>query len=277
MLYLILAILSSAAVSLLMRFASRRGSSMSLLACNYVMCTLLSLLFTGGAAVDPAAPGLPLTLGLGVVNGALYLGGFVLLQWNVGRSGVVLPATFMKLGVLVPTILAITVFRETPRVTQLLGVAAAVAAILLLHEPGQDRGKAGLGGLILLMLCGGTADAMSKVYEQYGSPLLRNQFLLYTFLSALVMCLALCLIRRERITLADVGMGLMLGVPNYLSSRFLLLSLSSLPGVVAYPFFSVGTILMVAAAGMLLFREYPGRRKLLALSVILLSLVLLNL
>ena len=91
------------------------------------------------------------------------------------------------------------------------------------------------------------------------------------------MCAALCLILRERITLADVGMGLLLGVPNYLSSRFLLLSLGSLPGVLAYPFFSVGTILIVAAAGMLLFKERPGRRKLTALGVILLSLVLLNL
>jgi len=40
----------------------------------------------------------------------LYLGSFMLLRWNIRKNGVVLPATFMKLGVLVPTVLSVTVF-----------------------------------------------------------------------------------------------------------------------------------------------------------------------
>ena len=71
--------------------------------------------------------------------------------------------------------------------------------------------------------------------------------------------------------------GLAIGVPNYMSARFLLLSLTTLPGVVVYPSFSVGVIIAVALVGVLCFREKLSRRKLIALGMILAALVLLNL
>ena len=91
-----------------------------------------------------------------------------------------------------------------------------------------------------------------------------------------MLCTALALIRGERPTLADAGFGLLLGIPNYYSARFLLLSLSNVPAVVAYPTYSVGTIVMVTLAGRALFGERLSRRQMLAMGVILVSLVLLN-
>ena len=76
---------------------------------------------------------------------------------------------------------------------------------------------------------------------------------------------------------ADVLFGLAIGVPNYFSARFLLLSLGKVPAVVAYPSFSVGTIILVALAGVMLFREKISKRKAAALGIILISLALLNL
>lgn len=277
MIYLILAILASMLVSVTMRLSeSRTEGGVSKLAVNYLMCTLLSVLYAGTTDFVPHAEGIGYALALGAVSGALYLGSFMLLQWNIGVNGVVLPATFMKLGVVVPTILAVILFGETPRLAQVLGVLGAIAAIVLIQmEKGKSRAKNTLG-LIVLWLGGGVTDTMAKFYDAWGSPALENHYLLYTFAVALVLCTALALIRRERPTLADAGFGLLLGIPNYYSARFLLLSLSNVPAVVAYPTYSVGTIVMVTLAGRALFGERLSRRQMLAMGVILVSLVLLN-
>ena len=277
MIYLILAIVSSMLVSVTMRLSGGYvKNNISMLAVNYCMCSLLSMLFAGTADFFPVMEGIGFAGLLGVISGALYLGSFVLLQWNIRVNGVVLPATFMKLGVLVPTVLSIVLFGEKPGAAQLMGMAGAVCAILLIGlDKGQSRAKSS-AGLVILLLGGGLTDAMSKFYEVWGAPAAEDHFLLYTFAVALLLCAALALARGQRLTAADAGFGLLIGVPNYFSARFLLLSLSSVPAVAAYPTYSVGTIVLVTLMGALLFSERLSRRQGLAMGIILVSLALLN-
>jgi len=277
MLYLLLAILSSAVLSAIMRVSERYcRNEMVMLAANYVMCALASAAYAGGIGLPADATGLGLTVGAGLVNGVLYMAGFVLLKWNIRRAGVVLPATFMKLGVLVPAMAAMLIFGEQPRAAQLIGVAVAMAAILVMQGRGGKSAAAGLPGLILLLLSGGTADTMSKVYETWGNPALKNHFLLITFLAALLLCAAMCVIRREKPALRDVLWGLMLGVPNYYSARFLLLALEEVPAVVTYPSYSAGTIVTVTLIGAMVFKEKLARHKLAALGMVVVALAMLN-
>ena len=70
--------------------------------------------------------------------------------------------------------------------------------------------------------------------------------------------------------------GLLVGIPNYFSSRFLLRSLSYVPAVIAYPTYSVATMLVITLVGVLAFREKLGRRQWAALGIILVALGLLN-
>lgn len=278
MVYLILAICASMLVSVTMRLSEGRAKGgVSKLAVNYLMCTLLSAFYAGTTDFFPQAQGLGCALSLGAISGALYLGSFMLLQWNIGVNGVVLPATFMKLGVVVPTLLAIAIFGETPRLAQVMGVLGAIAAILLIRmERGQSRVR-NAAGLIALWLGGGVTDSMAKFYDEWGSAALENHYLLYTFAVALLLCTLLTVIKKEKPSLADMGFGLLLGIPNYYSARFLLLSLSQVPAVVAYPTYSVATIVLVTLVGRAFFAERLSRRQMIAMGVILVSLVLLNL
>lgn len=277
MLYLILAMASSMLVSVLMRLSeTRRKNNVSMLAVNYFMCAVMAIAFSGSIQIFPAEPGLPVALGMGVISGVMYLASFLLLQWNISKNGVVLPATFMKLGVLVPTLMSIVVFGESPRLLQVIGFVAAIAAIFLIQGDGKKEATS-VAGLVILLLGGGLTDATSKIYEEVGPAALKDQFLLYTFGMALILCIALSLYKKQRLCGADVLFGLLIGIPNYLSSRFLLLSLSQVPAVVAYPSYSVGTIVLVTLVGVLVFKEKLSRRKLLALGIILAALALLNL
>ena len=111
MIYLLLAIISSALVSIVMRTSTNKvKGNIAMLVTNYLVCTLLAAAFAGFGNLFPAADGFGNALGLGAVNGVLYLASFVLFQVNVKRNGVVLSSTFMKLGLLVPMVLSVFLF-----------------------------------------------------------------------------------------------------------------------------------------------------------------------
>ena len=79
MLFLCLAILSSAAISLLMRLSTEKvNAKMSMLGINYLVCALLGAMYAGFDFAPAAESGFGFTVGMGAVSGLLYLGGFVL-------------------------------------------------------------------------------------------------------------------------------------------------------------------------------------------------------
>ena len=275
MIYLILAILSSMLISVLMRVSEKHAkNNVTMLAFNYLMCAVIAAFYIGGAQFTTEGAGFAAVTG--IASGALYLISFMVLQWNISKNGVVLPATFMRLGVIVPTILAVVIFGEKPGVMQIIGVLIALAAIVVIQYNKTGERSRATGGLILLLLCGGITDTTAKIYDHWGNPALESHYLLFIFIMALIMCAGVVLYKKQSVTWADAVFGMLIGIPNYFSARFLLLSLGAVPAVVAYPTYSVGTIVAITAAGLVLFREKLNRRRAIGLIMILCALVLLN-
>lgn len=277
MLNLFLAVISSALVSITMRFSETKiKNNIAMLTVNYMMCTFLSWAYTGFGSFFPQELGRHTTAIFGAVNGVLYLAGFVLLQRSIRENGVVLSSTFIKLGLLVAMVVSVVFFGERPELWQWAGFLLAVAAIVLMnYRPGE--GKAGnMAGLILLLLAGGGGDAMSKVFEELGNPAFSDHFLLITFLMALGLCLILFGVGRKPAGKWEVLFGLLIGIPNFFSAKFLLGALKDIAAVIVYPVYSVATILTVTVTGVLVFREKLERKQWLALGMILVALVLLN-
>lgn len=275
--YLLLAILCGALISVLMRLSTEKVTgSIGMLAMNYLVCTVLAAVYAGGQRVSGGMMGLSAAVCMGIFNGVLYLSGFVLLQYIIKKNGVVLASTFQKLGLLVPMVLSVCLFGEVPALWQVVGFALALAAIVLVNTGGEKSDAGKKAGLILLLLICGGADAMSKVFEQLGDPRWSEYFLLITFATATLLCFALMVSKRERLGKWEILFGLILGIPNYFSARFLLRALNHVAAVVVYPTFSVGVILAVTAAGVCLFKERLSKRQWIAVSMILIALVLLN-
>lgn len=277
MIYLLLAICSSAAIAVIMRIsADKVKANISMLAANYVVCTFLGAAYAGFSVVPTKTEGFPVAVGLGVIGGFLYMGGFVLLQRNTAKNGIVLSQIFMKLGLLVPIAVSVLFFKEIPTWLQVIGFCIAVIAIILINLK-RDVKSAGFSiGLILLLLVGGGGDAMAKFFEVLGNPALDDQFLMYIFFTAFVLCLLLALGKKERPGKMDLLFGAIIGVPNFFSSKFLLGALMQLPGVVVYPTFSVGTILVVTLIGVLVFKERLVKLQWIVLIAILVALIMLN-
>ena len=288
MIYLILAIVSSSLISIFMRLSENHiKNEMGMFMANYALCAVLAVVF-----MDKATPELllgthdqHLTVILGIVTGAFFLGGFLFLKYNMKYNGIVLSSTFMKLGVLIPTIMAIVVFGEVPSVLQIVGIAIAIAAIIIINFEKEPEGADCLGEskkgnkkilLLVLLLLGGLGDSMSNIFEKLGPDSGKDGFLLLTFFTAFVITVAIVVLGKKKLCKADILFGLLVGVPNYFSARFLLASLGSLDAVIVYPTFSVGTMVVVTVVGVIAFHEKISKQKGIALGLIAVAIALLN-
>lgn len=277
--YLCLAVLSSSMVAIVMRLGTNKVRyNIGMLAVNYIVCTLLAAFYGNlQTTFDPGNPLVIRTLALGMVNGGFYLAGFLLMQTNIHKNGVVLSSIFQKLGLLVTLVLSVVVYHEVPNVLQSCGFIIAIAAIILMN---YQKGSGSVGSrtmLIVMLLVNGMAEGMSKVFkEAVMDPTLDGQFLLLTFATALVLCVILMKMRGQKVGAAELAFGALIGIPNFFCTKFLLGALERLSSVVVYPVFSVGTILVVTMTGVLAFRERLSRRQWTAVTAIMAALVLLN-
>lgn len=277
MVYLLLAIASSAMIAIIMRISARTvKANISMLAVNYLTCLLLAAVYAGFQIFSFDLPGFPVAVSMGALNGLLYLLGFVLLQYNTRNNGVVLSSVFLKLGLLVPIGLSVFLFGEIPTAVQCAGFVLAVGAVIMINYKKESSFSGAKLPLVLMLLAGGGGDAMSKVFEMYGPEAYADQFLLYTFASAFLLCVGLILGKKERPDSHALLFGVLVGIPNFFSAKFLLMALRYLPAVIVYPTFSVATILAVTLAGICLFKERLRRMQWAALAMILVALILLN-
>ncbi len=271
MIYLCLAIVSSALVSITMRYSETKSENpLALLASNYLICSMIALLYCQNYVSDAALTG------FSFVSGGFYLGSFILMQYNIQINGVLMSSTFMKLGVLVPIVASMLLFHEMPTLLQLIGLGCALASIVLLKGKSQQE-TLKLFPLIALLIGGGMTDFTSKIFEQMFVLEWKDMFLFLTFLSAMFLCFGLMVLKKQKLTKSELMYGFLIGIPNYFSARFLLLSLSSVQAIVAYPTYSIATIVLVAVLGKLLFRETLDSRQYKVLLLIFASLIFLNL
>lgn len=278
MLSLCLGILSSALVSVIMRLSGGRiKNNLGMLAMNYIVCSVLAALFCdAGQTLAFRNPDWGTALFMGGINGVMYLAGFILMQINIPRNGVVLSSIFQKLGLLVPIVISVCFYREMPSFLQGMGFLLAVAAIVLMNYRKDDAGAGFKLGLLGMLLACGMAEAMSKIFKENGAEELEPQFLLFTFVSAMTLCLLCMIAKKQRIGFSELLFGSLIAIPNFFSSKFLLGALESVPAVIVFPVFSVGTILTLTLTGVLLFRERITKQQWIAISIILVALVLLN-
>ena len=283
MLYLLLAIVSSTLITLFMRLGEGKiRNNMAMFTVNYLICVVMSRISMGNMDLFTNAEGIHVAVGLGLFSGIMYLVSFVFMQWNMRKNGVVLTSTFTKLGVLVPTIMAIVVFREQPKLMQTLGIILAIAAIIIIHFDKENDGAAkAVGGsfkiwLLLQLLVSGFTDSLANIYDKAGSAALKDHYLFYTFLAALALAVIMTFKKKVKVSKWDLIFGFIIGIPNYFSSSFLLLALQSVPAIITYPVYSVGTIVAISAASVVLFKEQISSRKRVALLIVMLALVLLN-
>src|SRR6266446_5053371 len=108
---------------------TKRPQTLGVVTVNYLVATLASLAL---ACLRGRVHYVPPTLGLGALGGVGYIVSMLLLLPAMRRSGVSISVAVLQLAILWPVAYAMLVFGEMPSPAQWVGMAAAVAALVLL-------------------------------------------------------------------------------------------------------------------------------------------------
>lgn len=281
MLYLLLAIFGTVYLAVVLKWGeARRRSRMVLMAANYFAATALA----GGYFLweHGVPPGLATVL-WGSATGLVYAVSLLLWMVVIRHAGVGASTAAMRLSVVWPALISVIVFGEGLSLWQGLGVALALSAVILLAIRSglapQALHGAGPGWLIALFVTSGLCGSFLKLFQQWGAPEQRPAYLALIFLSAGMLCWAWVAWRRwrlgERLHGPDVRDGLLFGVGNVVGNGFLLKSLETVPGSLAFPLRDSACIVIVSGIGVVVWRERPGRIGTVALAAAAAAVVLM--
>ncbi len=214
---------------------------------------------------------------VGGISGFFFFLSFTYYQKSVKENGVGLSGTFSKLGILIPMIFSIIIWREFPTGIQWVGITISLISIVMVNLSFESAKKLDVNRtIILLFIFGGMAEFSNKIYQKYALNEYKDIFLFAIFFVAFLISLLYTLKEKVKWKKRDILTGIAVGVPNLFSSYFLILSLDSLKASVAFPIFSAGGILLINIGGFLVFKEKISHKNKLAIGLIILALILMN-
>ena len=295
---LLLAVASSASLGIIFRHTGAKGyRRLVVTAANYATATIVALVLwltdlglsdatmaaegasgaaPGSLAADAAAAGLsPPAILLGAAAGVMFFLAFILYQRAVTDHGAGTAGMYGKLGVLVPMVLSIFLWRELPGDLQWLGLALALVAIVV--SQAERRIGPARPALLLLLLAMGLSEFSNKIFEYYFDDGVRSLYLAVVFGTAFVISVAFLIARGFKPKPVEVLWGVAVGVPNLFSSFFLIAALQTIPAAVAFPVFSAGSIALIVLGAWIVFRDKPQRLEWVSLALTAVALVLVNL
>jgi drug/metabolite transporter (DMT)-like permease len=265
-------------IPLVMKYAEiHKISKMVIILMNYLIASLVSGIIFLISHPDIQDLNQILLCGVfGIAAGFVYYFGLVIYQRNVQQEGVGKSTLFLKLGMILPIILSIIIFQEFPTWIQTVGLMLAIIAIIMFNGGVKNLKEISIF-LLFQLLLGGTGDFINKtvqilVLEKYSG------FYLFNVFFTAFCCSGISYLKnkpRSTFSGKNILLGTFLGIPNMLTSFFLILALGTFPAHLVFPVYNVSTIIVASILSGLCFHEIIPRKSLPAYFIALVSLVLM--
>lgn len=269
MIYLILSILMSVVIANMLKyFQQRHIPILYIFLANYFTATLLSYFlypfsFARVKVFDYTT---------GIIVGVLYLLNFIVFNRNIRKNGMSLSVAVMRVSLLIPILLSLLLLGEQVMIVNYLGIALIIITFSLL---GRIKGRSGILLLAVLFVMTGISDFGMKFYEHYGQNTI-NTYLFFLFLSAFVCNIVFIIIRKERFSYTAILFGLLLGIPNQLTSYFFMKALFTMDGAIAYPMLGAGVTIASIITDRFIWKSPISKRQILILLLLIIGIVLIN-
>ncbi len=280
MYFLILSVVCSVLVSVLLKLAPRRGIDIAqAVTWNYLAASALALLVLRPSLQSMQGAQTPWLALLGL---AVALPGiFLVLARAVREAGIVRSDVAQRLSLLLSLAAAFLLFSEPANVWKLAGLGLGLLAIVgVSARSGDTTGHGNSWGWLLAVWAGfALIDVMLKQVALAGTP--ATSALLVSFSIAFVLMLLWQLWRhytgRTRLSLRNLGYGLLLGLINFGNILFYVRAHQAMPHSPATIFagMNIGVVCLGALVGMLVFGEKTSvmNRVGLALAVLAIGLI----
>ncbi|WP_315116192.1 EamA family transporter [uncultured Clostridium sp.] len=303
MFYLLLAILCSSSIALIFKYSeSKNINRYTLTSSNYFAASSISLILILTERVpfikkpsiqafnsqfskviihnqglfSPSAS-LVWAIMCGILFGLFFFSSFIYYQKSVKDNGAGLSGAFSKMGILIPMTFSIILWKETPTVLQWFGILLSLLSITIVNISFDKKSVTKINpSLLLLFFLGGMADFSNKFFQKYALLNYKNVFLFFIFFTAFIISAIFTIRDEKKIIKRDILTGIAVGVPNFFSSFFLILSLDSLTTSVVYPVFSAGSIVFINILSYIIFKEKLMPKEKLSLGFTIISLIFIN-
>lgn len=256
--YLILSLTSSLIIAIALRGFENKGyDRVVVIASNYIVAGSLGILLSKPSGMQQGV------LPFAIVVGLLFFSTFVVYSLVIKKDGIAPAVTFGRISMAVPVFVSILFWGEHPSYLNWLGLIAVIVVIL------KWEGKISRlsPSLIALFLLSGTISTSMKFFKVKFPGVDEGRFLIFLFFSALIWSWLYLFMTGRKLQLFPIISGLIIGVPNFFSSFFLLKALKTVPAYVSFPFISANLIIFSSLAGYLIFSENLCKRKLFLLAV----------
>ncbi len=273
MLFLLLTVLCSTSIALILKYSdTKKGEPIVLLAGNYLVASLigLTLLIINDNKIFSIEA---LIFGAGL--GLLFVLSFFAFAKAISFAGTGLATTSSRLSVIIPILLSIIIFNELPNELHLLGFLFTIVTFILFYFSVKENHRDGEGLLKYLFLV--LLFFAIKVFKGWRPEQEESYFIFFIFFSAFIYTSSYIIIKKIKIENQTVMLGLILGVPNVLTTVFLLNALAILPAIVVFPLMNVGIILLTTLMAFWIWKEKLNRWGVLALVSGLLAILFLSL
>jgi drug/metabolite transporter (DMT)-like permease len=289
--FITLAILCNALIGLTFRYFGRWGvDTFSAIVINYWVCVLIGLAIYGTQLWQSDllnAPWWPFVLSIGVI----FIIGFNVIAITVQFYGMTFTTLMQKMSLIVTAIFGILVFNESSSLAKWIGIALAIPSIYLLNYKPQKGTPLpevkkmpwfvlALPFLTLMVnaLIDSTFLSMDALDLYDGTDL---RLVTYIFFVAALVGAGILAWRifhkKSAPTQRELKAGLLLGVINYGSIYFILLSLNSgWEGSTFYPMVNVGIIGCTALLGQIFFKESLSPMKWLGFGIAIVAIALIS-
>ncbi len=258
MLYILLTILCSSSIALILKYnATRKNQPVVMLMGNYFIASIISaimIFIKGNAEYSNEA------LLYGLILGPMFIGSFFIFAKAVEFAGTALATVSSRLSVVIPVFLVVVFFGEIPNTQIYLGFSLTILTIILFylslnHKKNKDGDKKKYLFLIGVLLFIGVNDFAMKFFQLLRTSGEESFFVYMIFTTAFIVGAVVIFTKKIKIEKSEFLTGLVLGIPNYFSTVFLLAALSTLPAMIVYPVINIGVIMVTTLAAYLIFKE----------------------
>jgi drug/metabolite transporter (DMT)-like permease len=276
---LAIAVLSTSAFSLIMRHTQRRDlDQMAVMMVNYVVASVVGFAIAyqfGGWHASPP------TLRIGLIAGAIYVTTYVAIMRSMELRGVAIANAVTRLSVLIPMLLAVVIWHESPSRIQGLGAGLAVLAMPFLTldrtGPRTPLRKRQVLLLLGLFLTNGAVLITSKWFHSAGPAAEVYLYFGIVYGVSAVIGTGLWLAWSRRCGMAELRWGAALGLVNIITGVMLLAALDALPGAVVFPVFAALGLALTTGFAAWAWREVPGKLGQAGIAIAVVAAVLINL
>ena len=237
-------------------FEKRNINTHQAITFNYLTASIIAILLYGNSIC------LSDIVNTSWIYPTIALGVFFVVMFNImakttQQLGISIASIASKMSLVIPVIAALLFQRNINlSIYNYIGILLALIAIFLTFKKKQKTQKS-LKIAIFLFFGAGILDSfLDYIREKHLESINDfNLFIILIFFIAFFTGFVIIIIKRNKISFKNIIGGVLLGIPNYFSIYFVLLSLESLGGAVVFPVLNIGVVLISTIISYLVYKE----------------------